>query len=263
MRLLHKELTYEVRGCIFDVHNELQTGFDEESYHLALESQLKKRGISFQSKPFSYLKHRGEKVHKFIADFLIEDRLILELKNIRSDFIPANYLQIISYLKHWQKDLGLLVNFGLLSVKIERMVYSERKPVLWEDYSAIERIMSANDKKHFENIRTVLLNILEMHGLGYAFSIYKTLFLVELAYQNIPFAPSILIPVKSDNQLIRHFELKVPLVANNIICGITAVQTGLEIHIATMKNYLRKTKTPIGVIANFGKEKLEIIGVHP
>lgn len=263
MRLLHNELTYDVKGCIFDVHNELKTGFDEESYHLALERQLAKRGISFQSKPFSYLEHRGKKVHKFIADFLVENKLILELKNIRGNFTPANYMQIISYLKHWQKDLGMLVNFGLLSAEFDRIVFSERELVLKENYEEIEDFITSHDEKYFENVRTAMINIFEMHGLGYAYSIYKSLFPVELAYQNIPFSPSFVLPVHSDGQLLRNFEVNVPIVANKILCGITAVQTDLNIHVATMKNYLRKSNTPIGIIANFGKEKLEIIGVHP
>ena len=123
MGLLHEQLTYTIRGCIFEVHNQLKTGLDEETYHLALEKQFLKNGIYFKSKPYSFLEHRGIKVYKFIPDFLVEDEIILELKNIRTDFIPVNYVQLTGYLKHWQSDLGLLINFGLPSAKIERILF--------------------------------------------------------------------------------------------------------------------------------------------
>jgi len=261
MRLLHEDLTYIVKGCIFEVHKELKTGLDEESYQLVLADKLKRNNISYESKPFRYLEHRGEKVHKFVPDLIIEDKLILELKNIQSDFIPANYLQIISYLKHFQIELGMLVNFGLLSVDTDRVVFSEKELILKEDYTEIEDFIFSKDKQHFEDARTAILNIFETYGLGFDYTIYKKLFKVELVYQNIPFTPSILIPVKSDERLLGNFELKIPLIANKVLCGITAGQTELNLHKRTMINYLKKTNTPIGIIANFGKNKLEIKGV--
>lgn len=82
MELLHKELTYPLRGCFFDVHNSLGNGLDEESYQLALEMRLKKSNISFESKVAKFIKHRGIRIHKFIPDLIIENKIILELKNI-------------------------------------------------------------------------------------------------------------------------------------------------------------------------------------
>ena len=262
MRLLHKALTYDVRGCIYKVHNELKTGFDEESYQVTLEHYLAKNNLSFQSKPSKILEHRGKKVHKFIPDLIIEDKLILELKNLQAGFIPANFVQILSYLKHWQKDLGFLVNFCRPSAEIERVLFFERDLIVAEDVSEIEDFIFSPDGQYFKQAKLAILNIFEIHGLSYDYTIYKTLFKLELDYLNIPYTPSVLMPVKSDGQLLRNFELKIPLIANKILCGITAGQTDLKIHITTMRNYLRKGNIPIGIIANFGNKKLEIIGVH-
>lgn len=262
MGLLHEELTYEIIGCIYDVHKGLGIGFDEETYHLAMEQQLVKEGIPFKSKVVKFLNHRGRRVHKFIPDLVIADTVILELKNITSDFTPANYLQIISYLKYWQKDLGLLVNFGLQSAKYKRVLFSEREKVLIEDYEGIEDIISKDYRYAFEATRTALLNIFNEHGLGYDFTIYRALFLAELAYQNIRFDPSILIPVPYDGKILRTFELEIPLIHNQIICGITAGQTDLKPYISKMRNYLKTTNFQVGILANFGKEELEIIGIR-
>ena len=261
MRLLHEDLTFAVRGCIFDVHNQLKTGLDEESYHLALERRLKKSNIEFQSKPSFILEHRGKLVHKFIPDLVVADRLILELKNIRTEFTTANHLQILSYLKFSKKELGLLVNFGLLKAKIKRIPFFEKELILFEDYSAIENLIHADDEAYFDVARTAILNIFHIHGLSYDYPIYQKLFQVELAYLEIPFISSVLFPVEFDNQLLRKVELKMPLIADKIFCLITAGQPDLLVQKATMRNYLTKMNIPIGLIANFGKDKLEIIGI--
>ena len=84
---------------------------------------------------------------------------------------------------------------------------------------------------------------------------------MELDYLGIPFISSILFPVEFDNQLIRKIELKIPLIGNKILCLITAGQPDLQVQKATMRNYLTKMNIPIGLIANFDKDKLEIIGI--
>ncbi len=262
MGLLHEQLSYTIRGCIFEVHNQLKTGLDEETYHLALEKQFVKKGIVFQSKPNSFLEHRGIIVHKFIPDFIVENKIILELKNIKTDFIPANYIQLGNYLKHWQKDLGLLVNFGLPSAEIERVLFSESELELHQDFSEVGNLISLNDKDFFEKAKSAILNIFYTHGLGFNYSIYQALFQAELSHQKIPFSSSVSIPIHFDGEYLRNFELKIPLIKNKILCGITAGQKELRIHILAMRNYLKMTNTPFGIIANFRNEVLEIIGVH-
>lgn len=262
MGLLYEKLTYAIRGCIFEVHNQLKTGLDEETYHLALEKQLSKKGFFFESKPNSFLEHRGIIIYNFIPDFLIENKIILELKNIRTDFIPVNYIQLTSYLKHWQIDLGMLANFGLPSAKFDRVLFSEKELELSEDYSEIENFITLNDRDYFEKAKSAILNILYMHGLGFNYSIYQALFQAELSYQNIPFSPSVIIPIHYDEEFIRNFNLKIPLINNKILCGITAGQKDLKIQILAIRNYLKKIKIPFGLIANFGNKKLEIIAVR-
>ena len=73
MILLHKQLAYELNGCFYHVQNEVGLGFDEETYHFTLEEYLQQKNISFKSKVTSYLEHRGKRVHKFIADLIIEE----------------------------------------------------------------------------------------------------------------------------------------------------------------------------------------------
>lgn len=263
MGLLHKELTYTLKGCFYDVHNTLGMGYDEESYHLALEEQLNMTNISYQTKVQKYIEHRGIKVHKFVADLIIEDKVILELKNISTDFHQSNYLQILSYLKTWHKELGMLVNFGRPSVKSKRVLFYEKEKIITEDYGDLKNNLSLTNRNHLKNLRTAILIILDFHGLGYNDFIYNKLLQAELTHNNITFTPQTTIPLKFGGKIIRNFELNVPIISNNIICKIIALKDEIGPDIKKIKTYLKDTNLPIGLLVNFGKEKLEIIGIRP
>jgi len=263
MSLLHEKLTYTIKGCFYDVHNTLGMGYDEETYHLALAQRLSKSNVNFQSKVTKYLVHRRTKIHKFIADFIIEDKVILELKSISTNFHPVHTLQLISYLKNWQKNLGLLVNFGQQSVVDKRVPYTEKKSTFIENYMNLEGLVNLDNRKHLKILRDAILTIFESYHLGYNDTIYKKLILAELTHRNILFTPQTLIPVPYEGKIIRHFDLKFPVINNSILCGIIAVKDNISPDIYKMKTYLRTTNLPIGLLVHFGKEKLEIIGIHP
>lgn len=260
MRLLHKELSYELRGCFYYVHNQVGLGYDEETYHLALAEHLRRKKIHFESKPFRYIAHRGRKVHKLVADFLIDNKVIVELKCTPLDFVPANYLQTISYLKGWNIELGWLVNFGQESVIDKRMIFTEKEPQLVEDYEEIRPYINSENSGYLRSIRSSILTVLYTHGLGYDSTIYKELLEEEFRFNNLPYAPNLLIPIAFEEKIIRNYELKFPIV-KEIICGVFAVQETIKADISKMKNYLKRTGYPIGLVIHFGKEKLEIIGV--
>ncbi len=263
MGLLHEKLSYSLIGCFYDVHNALGMGYDEGSYHLALEERLKMSNISFQTKVQKSIEYRGVNIHTFIADLIIEDKILLELKNVATDFHPAHYLQILSYLKNWQMDLGLLVNFGTPSVHFKRILFTEKEALFTEDYAELARLFSLNLKKNLQNLRTAILTILELYGLGYEDTIYINLLQAELSYKEIPFTPQTIIPIKFSKKVIRHFKLKVPIIDHSILCKVIALKDEIAPEINKMKTYLKDTNLPIGLLVHFGKEKLEIIGICP
>ena len=147
-------------------------------------------------------------------------------------------------------------------LKLNEYYFSEKDLELCEDFSEIKNFITSNDRDYIEKAKSAILDIFYTYGLGYKYSIYQALFQAELSYQKIPFSPSVEIPIHLDGEFIRNFELEIPLINNNILCGITAGQKNLRIHTLAMKNYPKKTKIPFGIVANFGNEQLEIIGVR-
>ena len=110
--LLHPELSHSIIGAAFDVHNELGPGWDEWDYHRAMLEALRTKGLQVDSHLRKQLIHRDEPIDQFELDILVENKIVLELKHIRTDFSDQHYTQIINYLKCWKKDLGIMINFG-------------------------------------------------------------------------------------------------------------------------------------------------------
>ena len=140
LELRHSEKTSELRGLIYNVRNELKGGWSEEVYHQALVHALQDSGIPVDSKPRRPFLHRGVEVHLFEPDLIVWDTIILELKALpyQKEFAGEHYGQLIHYLKFWQKDLGLLVNFGPPRVNIKRVLWDEPELDVYEQYDEIQ-----------------------------------------------------------------------------------------------------------------------------
>ena len=104
-------LTERVINCIIHVHQTLGPGFLESVYRRALIIELRKQGLVAEAEKEVIVYYDGERVGRHRLDFLVEQRLILELKTVES-LSKAHYAQVRSYLKAARLDLALLINFA-------------------------------------------------------------------------------------------------------------------------------------------------------
>lgn len=113
--------TYNIRGCMMKVYNELGSGFLEKVYQEALEIEFQKAAIPFQKEVLLNISYRGIPLkQEYKADFLCYDKIIVELKAV-SVLTDTHRAQVVNYLKATNQDLGLLVNFGASELQIERI----------------------------------------------------------------------------------------------------------------------------------------------
>lgn len=112
-------LTSKVIGCAMKVHRALGFGFLESVYHRGLEIELAAAGITFESEKRLSVFYEGRIVGHFIADILISNALIIELKAIES-IAKAHEVQLVNYLVATKIDTGLLLNFGAKSLQVRR-----------------------------------------------------------------------------------------------------------------------------------------------
>ena len=106
-----------------EVHNNLGHGFLEIVYKDALEYEFRSRGIPYEREKEYKVNYKGIILpHKFYADFVVFDQIILEIKAV-SRFNDAFIAQCINYLKVSQNHLSLLVNFGTDRLEYKRIVF--------------------------------------------------------------------------------------------------------------------------------------------
>jgi GxxExxY protein len=121
MELYLKEECFEIIGHCMEVNNNLGTGFSEIVYKDALELEFKNKKIHFEREKKYEVNYKGFILpHSFIADFVVYDQIILEVKCVKS-IVNEHYDQCINYLKVSNNQLALLVNFGESSLKYKRI----------------------------------------------------------------------------------------------------------------------------------------------
>ncbi len=106
------EISYVIRGAIFDVYNEYGPGLLEGAYEAALKHVLKKKGYEVVRQVRLPLYFKGEYLKtNYKLDLVVEDKVIVEIKSVEH-LLPVHHLQLLTYLKLSKKRLGLLVNFN-------------------------------------------------------------------------------------------------------------------------------------------------------
>jgi GxxExxY protein len=120
--LVYKEEAYKIIGCCMEVHKELGRCFNEVVYADALEIEFKNNNIEYSREKKYNIIYKGKKLPRYYkADFVIFDKIILEIKAINS-LTKSDYRQTINYLATSKLKLGLLVNFGEDSLTYKRIV---------------------------------------------------------------------------------------------------------------------------------------------
>lgn len=111
------ELTYEIRGVIFDVYNELGPGLLESVYEEALAFELKERGLKVERQVEAPIRYKGNELKTPLRlDLLIENQVIVELKSVE-EMKPVFAKQLLTYLRLLNKRVGLLVNFSSNNIR--------------------------------------------------------------------------------------------------------------------------------------------------
>lgn len=120
-KLLYADLTYKIRGAFFTIYNSLGFGHKEIIYQKALAKELDKIGIKYQREPRLKIIYDGDVLGTYVPDFLIEDKVIVELKSTQY-FSPDLGKQVLNYLKVTGYKLALAVNFGQSKLGIKRII---------------------------------------------------------------------------------------------------------------------------------------------
>lgn len=117
----YKEVTETIIGCAYRVYNTMGFGFLESVYEKCLLIELKKAGLQAKAQDHITVRYEGEVVGEFVADIVVENSVILELKSAKR-IARAHEVQLVNYLVATGMDVGLLLNFSDPKVEVKRKV---------------------------------------------------------------------------------------------------------------------------------------------
>ena len=119
--LKEEELSYAIRGCVYEVFKHLRCGFLEKVYENALLEELKIQGLHAESQVPIKVSYKNAVVGEYVADIMVEESVILELKS-QQQLLKVHEAQLLNYLKATEARVGMLVNFAYPRATIKRFV---------------------------------------------------------------------------------------------------------------------------------------------
>jgi len=107
-----EDITGKIIKAFYKVYNELGYGFLEKAYENALMIEFDELGLKYVNQHPVVVIYRGKVVSNYVADFFVEGKVIVEIKAIR-EIGDGEKKQLLNYLTCSDKEVGLLLNFGL------------------------------------------------------------------------------------------------------------------------------------------------------
>lgn len=122
MEIFQKEEYYKVVGICMEVHRHLGSGLLEIVYKDALEYEFSSNKIPFAREKEYFIEYKDIILpHKFYADFVVYDDIILEIKATR-EIADAHIAQTLNYIKLINGRVGIIANFGNTSLQHKRII---------------------------------------------------------------------------------------------------------------------------------------------
>lgn len=120
-KVIYKELSYKIIGCLYDMYNEVGFGYQEKHYQSILAELFKTNNIKFEKELYGKIIFNNRIIAKYYLDFLVEKKIIIELK-MANDFYTQHINQVLTYLKAHNLKLGILVLIKKSGIEYKRIL---------------------------------------------------------------------------------------------------------------------------------------------
>lgn len=254
MTLIHEDISYRIRGGLFEVQNEVGLGRGEEMYHKAFASWLSENGIPFNSKPRHELRLFDTIAYVLYPDFVVMDQVIVELKSRASALDDGDKAQWVNYLKCRNDRLGLLVNMGLDRVHVERYAYDP------PDYDAIWNweAWEQSEDPTLSQIQECMKFIFAEHQTGYSQMLVEKLLRTALQPKKLSYERSPMAEATYKNTSLGHGSLDCFLINQKVVLCYTALFDDNGFNCSRTQAFMKTLGVPFGLAVNFGKQNLQL-----
>jgi GxxExxY protein len=257
-KLIHEQLTYDVRGVLMGVHRDLKPMLPENFYQDATEIALQETHVPFEAQRHFEVSYEGARVGLYVPDFCIDGlKTILELK-VAPTITPLHKAQALSYLKVTDADLALVANFGAPSLEVERLpnFLRERQPEFtWKPRELAPDLLHPDlSAALYEALHRVHFTL----GPGFLHQVYRRATMVELQRQDIPYHYQKHLPVEFHGRYLGQDECRLIVVKDQIAVAAFALKTVTEAHQQRLKRHLHTLDLQLGLLANFHGARLRI-----
>lgn len=262
MSIVYESKTGVIRRCLFDVHNDVGVGRDEEDYHKALALCFRENDIPFVSKQPHPLMLYGAEAHRLFPDFTVWQSITVELKSVPRRLTSTEFVQLFDYLKRRGDSLGLLVNMGLDRVFVDRVVYQPGQSGLSECWDYWSGVIDGKSREVGLAVRQVLRDIFHEHGSGYGAEVVSKLILYGLRHRGLKVVENPIAEASYAQTLLRKSSLSCVLVEDRIVLCHTALFDDNQYNRNRCKSYMKALGLRWGIAANFGKARAEMTGMR-
>jgi GxxExxY protein len=257
--LIYPELSYKVRGALFDVYNALcHLELSEEGWEKAIMVALAERSAPAQRQVEYELRYKGYRIGRFFVDIVVDDKALIELK-VEDALLPIDLAQVITYLKVTGLELGLLVNFGGSKLEIKRI-----PNFVSQQTASSHQIKATPSLDHLlypeltEVLRAVLYEVHGELGPGLMPMHYRRATQIELRLRDIPYDVKKEITVQFRGHPIETRETRLLIVGDKVLLAPITVHKVTPALKGRFRQYLKLLGVKLCLIANFHAPSLEI-----
>ena len=253
VELLFEELTHQIIGAYYDVFNNTGREYPEYVYESALEQELLSRRIPCRRQLSCEVQYKDQSIGAQRLDLLVAEKVIVELK-VNHQLSALNDAQLLSYLKVFDKKVGLLCNYGGAAPEFKRLI-GQAHPVP-PARSQPERLTDAVSPRLLEPelVYTVLGALYEVHshlGPGFMRNLYANACYRELQERGIPAQPRRKIQVLYRNEPVASIPYAHIQIGRQILLFPEAISDINRIRFGNLRAWLRTVSIPLGIVANF------------
>ena len=261
-KLVHPELSYQVRGVLLHVYNNLGPLLKEEYYRDAVVLGLEKRGFACEPEKGFEVYYEGERVGLYYVDVWVEGgKMLIELK-VAPAIEAIHKAQAISYLKVTDADLAVVANYGGPSFEDERLpnFLRDKKPeFVWKPRSAAPGLLYSD---LVNDIQLACHRVHFLLGPGFLHQVYRRATMIELRRSGIDYEYIKRLAVEYEGHLLGYQDVRLIRVEDKVLLATFALRRTDDAMAQQLKAHLRRLDLELGLLANFYDTRLAITPVR-